>query len=374
MIIRPYIFRVYAMSIQSADAPVKFNVRVNQYRYSYADLLRIWQEADQLGYYSASLFDLLTVDALECWTTLTALLAQTQRIRAVPMVLANQYRHPVLTAKMVATLDVISGGRITLGIGAGGSHSDTEHSGLPFPPTRQRCEMLEESLTIIRRLWTEPSVEFSGERYQVSGASVEPKPTQRPAPPILVGGHGPRYVLPMIGRTADIANVGSNDTVEQHRRYAGIIRQAAEAAGRDPAGIELTHNADCVIAPDAARVRAAGGTIGRGGWDDRNRVSGGPTAQHALRYTRSDLRPNQRVRRVRDPILFCRVPQPCAFGDAGPVRQRGYGPVRVVIEPTPPLGSGTGPCGRSLRNQPLHVGAPPLGWRKARIAQEQEHY
>lgn len=231
------------------QAPVKFNVRVNQYRYSYESLLRIWQEADRLGYYSASLFDLLTVDALECWTTLTALLTQTDRIRAVPMVLANQYRHPVLTAKMVATLDVISGGRITLGIGAGGSRSDTEKSGLPFPSTRIRCEMLEESLTIIRRLWAEPSVDFEGKHCRVSGASVEPKPTQTPAPPILVGGHGPRYVLPAIGRTADICNVGSNDTVEQHREYAGIIRQAAQSVGRDPDNIELTHNADCVIAP-----------------------------------------------------------------------------------------------------------------------------
>ncbi len=231
------------------QTPVKFNVRVNQYRYSYEDLLRIWQEADRLGYYSASLFDLLTVDALECWTTLTALLAQTQRIRAVPMVLANPYRHPVLTAKVAATLDVISGGRITLGIGAGGSRSDTEHSGLPFPATRVRCEMLEESLTIIRQLWTEPSVDYDGKHYQVSGASILPKPTQRPTLPILVGGHGPRYVLPAIGRTADICNVGSNDTVEQHRRYADIIRQVAEAAGRDPDAIELTHNADCVIAP-----------------------------------------------------------------------------------------------------------------------------
>lgn len=237
------------MAITANQPPVKFNVRVNQYRYSYEDLLRIWQEADRLGYYSASLFDLLTVDALECWTTLTALLAQTERIRAVPMVLANPYRQPVLTAKMTATLDVISGGRITLGIGAGGSRSDTTNSGLPFPSTRERCEMLEESLTIIRRLWTEPSVDFDGKYYQVSGASIEPKPTQTPTPPILVGGHGPRYVLPMIGRTADISNAGSNDTVEQHRRYAGIVRQAAEAAGRDPCSIELTHNADCVIAP-----------------------------------------------------------------------------------------------------------------------------
>lgn len=237
------------MASETNPATVKFNVRVNQYRYEYRDLLRIWQEADRLGYYSASLFDLLTVDALECWTTLTALLAQTERIRAVPMVLANQYRHPVLTAKMVATLDVISGGRVTLGIGVGGSRSDSANSGLPFPSTRERCEMLEEALAIIRGLCTESSVDFSGRHYRVSGASIEPKPTQRPAPPVLVGGHGPRYVLPMIGRTADICNAGSNDTVAQHRDRAEIVWRAAEAAGRDPASIELTHNADCVIAP-----------------------------------------------------------------------------------------------------------------------------
>ena len=232
-----------------SQQPVKFNVRVNQYRYGYADLQRVWLEADRLGYYSASLFDLLNTDALECWTTLTALLAQTQRIRAVPMVLANPYRHPALLAKMAATLDVISGRRITLGIGAGGSGSDTRASGLPWASTRQRCEMLEESVALIRRLWTEPSVDFDGRHYRVAGASVQPKPIQQPSPPVLVGGHGPRYVLPAIGRIADIANVGNNDTVDDHRRYQSIVHPAAEAAGRDPSTIQWTHNADCVIAP-----------------------------------------------------------------------------------------------------------------------------
>ena len=282
MVVRPYFYGNYLMVNQS---PVKFNVRVNQYRYSYDDLRRIWVEADRLGYYSASLFDLLTIDALECLTTLTALLAQTHRIRAVPMVLANPYRHPVLTAKMTATLDVISGGRITLGIGAGGSGSDALKSGLPFPSTRQRCEMLEESVALIRRLWTEHSVDFEGRHYQLSGASVEPQPTQRPMPPILVGGHGPRYVLPMIGRTADICNVGSNDTVDQHREYVGIIGRAAEAAGRDPDSIELTHNADCVIAPSqhehdrlVARLAEQAGKTATAFRDEnlRNTLSGTP--------------------------------------------------------------------------------------------------
>ncbi len=250
------------MSTKSGNPPVKFNVRVNQYRYTYEDLRRIWLEADRLGYYSASLFDLLNADALECWTTLTALLCQTQRIRAVPMTLANPYRHPALVAKMVATLDAISGGRVTLGIGAGGSGSDTRASGIPFPSVRERCEMLEESVALIRRLWTEPSVHYAGRYYNVAGASTQPPPVQRPAPPVLVGGRGPRYVLPTIGRIADICNAGNNDSLDEHRRRQGIVLRAAEAAGRAPDAIEFTHNADCVIAPtqreyDALVVRLA---------------------------------------------------------------------------------------------------------------------
>ena len=233
----------------AGSRPLKFNVRINQHRYGYDDLRRVWRRADRLGYYSASLYDLLNADALECWTTLTALVAQTERIRAVPMVLSNPYRHPALVAKMVATLDVISGGRVTLGIGAGGSRRDALASGLPFPSTRTRCAMLEEAVDLIRQLWTEPAVDYYGQYYRVAGASVQPGPAQRPMPPVLVGGHGERYVLPAVGRRADICNVGSNNTVAEHRRRESVVRQAAEAAGRNPDAIELTHNARCVIAP-----------------------------------------------------------------------------------------------------------------------------
>lgn len=245
----------------ASQPPVKFNVRINQYRYGYADLQRVWLDADRLGYYSASLFDLLNTDALECWTTLTALLAQTRRICGVPIVLANPYRPPALLAKMAATLDVISGGRVILGIGAGGSGSDTRASGLPWASTRERCAMLEESVSLVRRLWMEPSVDFEGRYYRVAGASIRPKPVQQPTPPILVGGHGPRYVLPSIGRIADIANVGNNDTVDDHRRYQGIVHAAAAAAGRDPSDMEWTHNADCVVAPSRREYDALVGRL-----------------------------------------------------------------------------------------------------------------
>jgi alkanesulfonate monooxygenase SsuD/methylene tetrahydromethanopterin reductase-like flavin-dependent oxidoreductase (luciferase family) len=273
------------LNTQTSGPILKFNVRVNQHRYGYDDLLRIWLEADRLGYYSGSLYDLLNSDALECWTTLTALLAQTQRIRAVPMVLANPYRHPALLAKMVATLDIISGGRVTLGIGAGGSGSDTRASGLPFPSTRQRCQMLEEAVEVMRRLWTESSVDHNGRFYTLAGATVQPKPLQRPAPPVLVGGHGERHVLPSVGRIADICNIGSNNTVVEHRQRLEIVHRSAEAAGRNPEDIEITQNSNVVIAPSqrefdllvAHLAGQAGMTVAR--YQDtrlRNTISGTP--------------------------------------------------------------------------------------------------
>ena len=105
---------------------VKFGVRVHQSGYSFEDLKAIFTQADRLGYYSATLYDLLNIPTLECWTTLSALAAVTERIRLTPMVLANLYRPPALLAKMSATLDVISGGRLELGIGAGGGRNPRE--------------------------------------------------------------------------------------------------------------------------------------------------------------------------------------------------------------------------------------------------------
>ena len=103
---------------------VRFSVRIHQRGYSFEALKQVWQEADRLGYHSATLFDLLNGDLLESWTTLSALAAVTEHIRLTPMVLANTYRPPALLAKMASTLDVISGGRLELGIGAGGGRGD----------------------------------------------------------------------------------------------------------------------------------------------------------------------------------------------------------------------------------------------------------
>ncbi len=142
--------------INKMNGKVKFGVRIHQRNYSFEALKRIWQEADRMGYHSATLFDLLNGPLLECWTTLSALAAVTEQIRLTPIVLANSYRPPALLAKMASTLDDISGGRLELGIGAGGGRGDHQASGYPFPSTRVRVQMLEEAMEVIKRRWTQP--------------------------------------------------------------------------------------------------------------------------------------------------------------------------------------------------------------------------
>ena len=127
---------------------IRFGVRIHQGGYSYTDLRDVWREADRLGFYSATLYDLMNTPTLECWTTLSALASETSRIRLVPMVLANLYRHPAVLAKMAATLDVISNGRLELGIGAGGDEGDHAAFGLDFPDAPTRVAMLEESVDL----------------------------------------------------------------------------------------------------------------------------------------------------------------------------------------------------------------------------------
>jgi len=233
---------------------IKFCVRVHQGGYSYQALRRIWQDADQLGYHSASLYDLINVPTLECWTTLSALVAETQRLRVIPMVLANLYRHPALLANMSATLDVISGGRVELGIGAGGGRGDHLAAGYPFPSTAARVNMLEESVEIIKRLWTESRVDYEGRYYTLKGASCEPKPVQLPHPPVLIGGHGEKHLLRAAARHAGICNIGSEMSLEEHQAKLKVLEEHCRRAERDVSEIEVSHNTRVLIAESESEL------------------------------------------------------------------------------------------------------------------------
>ena len=227
---------------------IKFSVRIHQGGYSYQTLRRIWMDADRLGYYSATLYDLLNIPTLECWTTLSALAAETSRIRLTPLVLANTYRPPAVFAKMASTLDVISNGRLEVGIGAGGGTVDHLASGLDFPSTAVRVRMLEESVELMQRLWTEEEVTFEGNYYTLSGARNLPGPVQKPHPPFLIGGHGERHLFRAVARYADICNVGFEMDLDEHRSSLDALGEHCRDAGRNLSEIEVSHNTRVVIA------------------------------------------------------------------------------------------------------------------------------
>ncbi len=228
---------------------VKFAVRIHQQGYDFDSLREIWLEADRLGYHSASLIDLLNAPVLECWTTLSALAALTRRIRLTPLVLAAPYRSATLLAKMAATLDRISGGRLELGIGAGGSEADHLASGFSFLPPAEQVAKLEEALEVITSVWSQDRAHFAGQYYTFTGAQQDPGPVQQPHPPIVIGGHGERYLMRAMARYADIANIGFEMSLEEYAHKRAVLATHCQRVGRDPAAIELSHNTRVVIAP-----------------------------------------------------------------------------------------------------------------------------
>ncbi len=177
-------------------------------------LAHVAQRAAELGYSTLSLPDHLDDQAAPLPALLAAALAA-PAIRILPLVLANDYRHPAVLAKEIATIDVLTGGRIELGIGAGWMHSDYEQSGLNFDRPGIRIARLEESLRVLKGLFDDGPLDFAGEHYRITGMDGTPKPHQRPHPPIMVAG-GAQRILTVAGRHADI--VGINPSLA-----AGVI-------------------------------------------------------------------------------------------------------------------------------------------------------
>ncbi|MCE9622665.1 MAG: LLM class flavin-dependent oxidoreductase [Actinomycetia bacterium] len=182
-------------------------------------------------------FDAKTDPFMEAWTTLTWLAARYPNVQLCHHVLGQGYRPPALTAKMAATLQVLSGGRFTLGIGAGWRDDEYRAYGYDFPSAKVRFEQLEEVITICRLMWTQDEPSFAGRHFRIDGASAPPLPD--PVPRICIGSSGEKVGLPLVGRLADMWN-GSFRDDEVWKRRLGIVHAAAERAGRKPADIEVT--------------------------------------------------------------------------------------------------------------------------------------
>lgn len=193
-------------------------------------------ECERLGYDSVHLDDHLMFGKkplLECWTTLSALATATTRIRLGTTVLSALFRNPALLAKMVATLDVISNGRLDLGVGAGIQENEHTAHGLPFPKASVRIERLKETVIILKKMWTQKKASFAGNHFRISDAVCEPKPVQKPHPPITIGGTGEKLTLKIQAECADRIDWGYLPSLELYKQKLQILQGYCNAVGRD---------------------------------------------------------------------------------------------------------------------------------------------
>jgi len=227
-----------------------FGIMTAPMQVAYQDVLRVWREADAIQEIEhAWLFDHLMPIAgdpdgpiHEGWTLLSALAAQTRRLRLGLLVTSNRFRPPAMLAKIATTVDIVSDGRLDFGIGVGSrphppeAHREYGAHGLPFHDTAHAVESLAEALTVIRRLWTEEKpFDHDGTHIHLTGAFGNPKPVQRPHPPILIGGRS-SATLRLVAEHADLWNIPGGDIEDVTRRSALLDRYCAEI-GRDPASI-----------------------------------------------------------------------------------------------------------------------------------------
>ena len=224
---------------------LRFGIKTAQQYTSYDDIHRVWLEADSIPIIEhAWVFDHFiplgldpTGPQLEGWTLLGALEARTERLRVGLMVTGNTYRHPAVLAKIGATVDNISHGRLDFGIGAGWNELESNMYGIPLYTPGERIRRLGEACEVVKRLWTETLANFDGEYYQLKVARCEPKPVQKPYPPFVIGGSGEQLTLRVVAQYANIWNFAGG-SVDTFRHKIEVLEQHCAAIGRDPSDIE----------------------------------------------------------------------------------------------------------------------------------------
>ena len=224
------------------------------------DLMKLWQEAESWGYDSAWTFDhFIPISGntkgpcLDGWMLLGALATKTSKIRIGCLVTGNTYRNPAILAKMATTVDLLSNGRLELGIGAGWFEFEHTAYGVPFYTPKERTRRLEETVQIIRALWTEKETTFKGKYYQIDRAPFEPKPAQKPYPPILIGGVGKKWTLPIIAKYANAWNMLPTAPT-QMAELLKTLNGYCEKYKRDCTEIEKSYLTRLVISEDPKKI------------------------------------------------------------------------------------------------------------------------
>jgi F420-dependent oxidoreductase-like protein len=252
---------------------MRFGLKTAPQNTTWADMLAVWRAADEIELFeSAWTFDhfypIFTDDVsgpcLEGWVTTTALAQATRRLRVGVLVTGLPYRHPAVLANMAAALDIVSGGRLELGIGAGWNEEECGAYGIDLPPLRERFDRFDEALEVIVGLLTNETTTFDGRYVQLVDAYCNPKPVQRPHPPICIGGQGERRTLRSVARFAQHWNYPGGP-VEQFAAKLGVLREHCDDLGRDPSEITVsTHlrGSPDEVAEQAKRYGDAGLDLG----------------------------------------------------------------------------------------------------------------
>ena len=267
---------------------MKFGLFTGLTGITWPQLQALWQHVEATGWDSAFVTDHFMPnlpdpvgDTLECWTTLSGLAMLTRRMRIGTLVSGNTYRHPAVLAKMAATVDHLSGGRLICGLGAAWQENEHVAYGIPFSTVEERLSRLDEACQVLLALWTQHRATFKGTYYQLTDAPLYPKPLQKPHPELLIGGGGEKLTLRIVARYANHWNVwGGPGTL---RRKIGILEGHCEAVGRDPKSITRSANMALLITEkkeDADRL--VKGLAKRFGWGEaaaRDAVLAGSAAQ-----------------------------------------------------------------------------------------------
>ncbi len=232
----------------------------------WASVKRVAQVAERSGFSSVWISDHFFLDwgkyrgpddvqgSLECWTISSAVAAATQNVRVGTLTLCNDFRHPALLAKMVATLDRLSGGRVEVGLGAGWYEAEYAAAGLAFDPAATRIKRLGEAVSIVRRLLSGEELVHSGDHYTIDGAVVRPGPLQDPHPAVWIGGKGD-LLLRTAARHADGWNFSWLGDLDLYAERSKIADESCEAAGRDPGSLRRSVGAYVLAGSDDADVR-----------------------------------------------------------------------------------------------------------------------
>ena len=241
---------------------MEFGIKTPPQHCTWAQMLEVWQATDACEVFTSCWnfdhFYPLVGDSegpcMEAWVTLTALASNTRRVRIGCMVNGTPYRHPALTANMAATLDIVSGGRLNLGLGAGWHEGECAAYGIDLLPMKQRMDRFEEGVQIVRSLLARETTTFAGEYFHLTDARCEPKPVQQPGPPIVIGGGGEKRTLRIVARYADHWNLPFASP-DQFRAKRAILLEHCEAVGRDATEIECS--VQVALSPEQAPEESA---------------------------------------------------------------------------------------------------------------------